>query len=53
MATAYFLTIAALTASAVCGKIYFKEDFQSESWKSRWVVPTGWKSEVKKILKYL
>jgi calreticulin len=31
---------AASTASA---KVYFQEDFNSASWKSRWTVPTEWK----------
>lgn len=39
-------TAVALTGlSLVNGKIYFKEDFNDASWKSRWTVPTGWKSE--------
>jgi hypothetical protein len=45
-------TLAALSLtslSLVSGKIYFKEDFNDASWKSRWTVPTGWKSEVRKI----
>lgn len=25
------------------GKIYFKEDFNSKSWESRWTVPSDWK----------
>lgn len=25
-------------------KVYFKEDFNDAGWKSRWTVPTGWKS---------
>jgi hypothetical protein len=33
-------------AGLASAKIYLKEDFNDASWKSRWVVPTGWKSEV-------
>lgn len=32
----------AFTAS-VSGKVYFKEDFNSKSWSSRWTVPSDWK----------
>jgi len=30
-------------STAVNGKIYFKEDFNSKSWESRWTVPSDWK----------
>lgn len=43
----YGTTIAALSfAGLASAKIYFKENFNDASWKSRWTVPTGWKSEV-------
>jgi len=32
-----------LALVAVSGKVYFKEDFNSKNWESRWVVPTEWK----------
>lgn len=35
------LTFAGLTSA----KIYFKEDFNDAGWKSRWTIPTAWKSE--------
>jgi len=30
---------------SVSGKIYFKEDFNSANWESRWTVPSEWKSK--------
>lgn len=41
LTTTTALTLATLTS----GKIYFKEDFNDSNWKSRWTVPTQWKSE--------
>lgn len=37
--------LALTSLSLASGKIYFKEDFNDPAWKSRWTVPTGWKSE--------
>ena len=34
-------------------KVYFKEDFNDAGWKSRWTVPTGWKSEVNSYISFL
>jgi calreticulin len=37
--------IAATLATAVSGKIYFKEDFNDDAWTDRWTVSTEWKAE--------
>jgi calreticulin len=37
--------IAATLATAVSGKIYFKEDFNDDAWSDRWTVSTDWKPE--------
>jgi hypothetical protein len=45
----YSTTVVATALSFVglaSAKIYLKEDFNDAAWKSRWTVPTGWKSEV-------
>lgn len=42
----YGTTFAALSfAGLASAKIYFQENFNDAKWKSRWTVPTGWKSE--------
>lgn len=41
--------VLALTAS-VSGKIYFKEDFNSKTWDSKWTVPSDWKPKVRYAL---
>jgi len=39
-----YQSIAVVALSAcVSGKVYFKEDFNSKSWESRWTVPSDWK----------
>jgi hypothetical protein len=45
--TLSMLAVVAATLSVVSGKIYFKEDFQSKDWQSRWTVPTNWKPKVR------
>merc|ERR1712038_1922792 len=38
------LTTTALLAAPAAADIYFKEQFNDESWKDRWVTPTKWRS---------
>jgi calreticulin len=39
------LTTAAFFAAPAAAEIYFKEQFNDESWSDRWTVPTEWKSK--------
>mmetsp|Transcript_14987 Transcript_14987/g.22548 ORF Transcript_14987/g.22548 Transcript_14987/m.22548 type:complete len:396 (-) Transcript_14987:149-1336(-) len=41
----HYLTAALSFAACTSAKMYFKEDFNDENWRSRWTVPTQWKSE--------
>lgn len=38
------------TVSLACGKIYFKEDFNSKDWETRWTTSSKWKPAVRAIL---
>jgi len=39
------LAVAAIAAVPAAAEILLKEQFNDESWKTKWTVPTGWKSE--------
>jgi len=39
------LAVTAIAAVPTAAEILFKEQFNDESWKTKWTVPTGWKSK--------
>lgn len=39
-----WVAAAALLAGTADAKVYFQEDFNDAAWKSRWTVPSDWKS---------
>jgi len=39
------LAVAAIAAVPTAAEILLKEQFNDESWKTKWTVPTGWKSK--------
>ena len=47
----YAVSVLACVIATANAKVYFKENFNDEGWKSRWAIPTDWKAEV--IILYL
>jgi len=47
------LFLAICFVASVWGKVYFQEDFNDKDWKSRWVVPSDWKSKVRSCIFFL
>lgn len=37
------MTMTALLAAPAAAEVYFKEQFNDEAWKERWIVPTNWR----------
>jgi calreticulin len=41
----YAVSVLACVIATANAKVYFKENFNDEGWKSRWAIPTDWKAE--------